>query len=76
MVSDAGQDDLHSRVAVMETEMEHMAEQVKQMSDKVNDIHKMFVKLDGAKTFGLAIIGAIVFFAGNDIVKAVRGWFG
>ncbi len=75
MVSDAGQDDLHSRVAVMETEMEHMADQMKSMSGKVDDIHKMFVKLDGAKTFGLAIIGAVVFFAGNDIVKAVRAWF-
>lgn len=76
MVSDAGQDDLHARLAVVEAEMEHMADQMKSMSGKVDDIHKMFVKLDGAKTFGLAIIGAVVFFAGNDIVKAVRGWFG
>lgn len=76
MVSEAGQDDIHARVAVMEAEMEHLTTQVQAMSDKVNDIHKMFVKLDGAKTFGLAIIGAVVFFAGNDIVKAVRGWFG
>lgn len=76
MVSDAGQDDLHARLAVVEAEMEHMADQMKSMSGKVDDIHKMFVKLDGAKTFGLAIIGAVVFFAGSDIVKAVRSWFG